>query len=206
MNISTKRLFKYFSAILALIIVSCESTKNNLPVLSYNFDSNGNKINYSISYKGKFKNQNGKLFTNKDLKGKVFIANFFFTRCPSICPPMKLQLTNLAKDFLYHDNFLIVSHTIDPYKDTPARLKEYSISTGIPDDRWFFLTSSEKNTKALAKQYKTNFKPNENGTDFYHSSFTALVDSDGLIRGFYDLLIPNEIELLKQDINTLLNH
>lgn len=191
---------------LILLGLSCNTSKKELPFLSYKLDTKGNKTNYKVTYDNHFENQKGDVFTDNVLKDKVFIANFFFTRCPSICPPMKIQLTGLAKEFLEEDNFMIISHTIDPYFDNPDVLNTYAQSTGIPNEKWSFLTASEEHTKNVASQYKTNFKPNEAGTDFYHSSYAALVDQDRFIRGFYDLAIPNEVELLKTDIRVLLRN
>ncbi|WP_406684437.1 SCO family protein [Seonamhaeicola sp. MEBiC1930] len=191
-------------ALIVLVSISCNSPQKELPFLSYKLDNNGNKTNYTITYGTHFKNQEGKIFTDENLKNKVFIANFFFTRCPSICPPMKTQLTNIANYFSNTDDFIIVSHTIDPQYDSPTILNEYAKSTGVSKDKWFFLTGTTAITQQLAEQYKTNFKPNKEGTDFYHSSYAALVDKNKFIRGFYDLAIPREVDLLKKDLKTLI--
>ena len=74
-----------------------------------------------------------------------------------------------------------------------------------PNEKWQFLRSTVENTKLQAKQFMTNFKPNEDGTDFYHSSYVALIDRNQLIRGFYNILIPEEVIRLKKDIKILLN-
>ncbi len=190
--------------LVCLILFSCKSEWHKLPVLSYTINDQGIKEFYSIDYNGDFLNQMNDKFTSEHLNNKVIIANFFFTRCPSICPPMRQQLIGISES-IDDDDFLIISHTIDPTNDTPEVLKNYADAIGITSERWQFLTSSEKNTKVQAKQYMTNFKPNEDGTDFYHSSYAALVDRDRMIRGFYDLLKPKEVELLKGDIELLLN-
>lgn len=187
-----------------LLLVACKSEWNKLPVLSYTIDDAGQKEIYTIEYPAGFLNQKGKEFSNERLADKVFLANFFFTRCPSICPPMRQQLIGISQS-IDHDDFLMLSHSIDPANDTPEVLKDYAEATGITSDRWQFLTASEEATKAQAAQFQTNFKPFEDGTDFYHSSYVALVDRDRMIRGFYDLLKPKEVELLKKDIKTLLD-
>jgi len=189
--------------LICFIILSCNNKADKLPILSYTMNDSGVKDYYGINYSN-FKNQLNDDFIDSNLNDKVFIANFFFTRCPSICPPMRQQLIGISES-IDDDNFLIVSHTIDPTNDTPEVLKNYAEVTGISSDRWQFLTASEEHTKAQAQQYKTNFKPNEDGTDFYHSSYVALVDNDRMIRGFYDLLKPKEVELLKEDIEVLLD-
>ena len=182
-------------------LVSCNSNDKNLPVLSYKIDGSGNKSYYTINYK-EFTNQLDEDFKVSD---KVFIANFFFTRCPSICPPMRLQLIDIAETFKNENDFIIISHTIDPENDTAPILKDYQEATGIKSSKWQFLRSTVENTKLQAELYMTNFKPNQDGTDFYHSSYVALVDRKQQIRGFYNILAATDVERLKKDINVLLN-
>ena len=191
-------------AIICFIILSCNTKQDKLPILSYQINAQGDKELYTIEYSEAFVNQLNEPFNNEKLDGKIFIANFFFTQCPSICPPMRQQLIGISES-IDTDDFLIVSHTIDPNNDTPDVLKAYAEATGISSERWQFVTATEAQTKAQAKQYMTNFKPNEEGTDFYHSSYATLVDKDRMIRGFYDLLKPKEVSLLKKDIELLLN-
>ena len=182
-------------------LVSCNSNDKNLPVLSYKIDGSGNKSYYTINYK-EFTNQLDEDFKVSD---KVFIANFFFTRCPSICPPMRLQLIDIAETFKNENDFIIISHTIDPENDTAPILKDYQEATGIKSSKWQFLRSTVENTKLQAELYMTNFKPNQDGTDFYHSSYVTLVDREQQIRGFYNILAATDVERLKKDINILLN-
>ncbi len=182
-------------------LVSCNSNDKNLPVLSYKIDGSGNKSYYTINYK-EFTNQ---LDENFKVSDKVFIANFFFTRCPSICPPMRLQLIDIAETFKNENDFIIISHTIDPENDTALILKDYQEATGIKSSKWQFLRSTVDNTKLQAELYMTNFKPNQDGTDFYHSSYVALVDRKQQIRGFYNILAATDVERLKKDINILLH-
>ncbi|NNK87764.1 MAG: SCO family protein, partial [Flavobacteriaceae bacterium] len=171
-----------------------------LPILSYKIDSTGNKSYYTIKYMG-FEDQFGQDFNSSHLEDKIYLANFFFTRCPSICPPMRQALINLSDEL---DGFVIVSHTIDPDYDSSEILLAYAETTGAASDRWIFLRSSEANTKALATQYMTNFRPYEDGTDFYHSSYASLVDGSGQIRGFYNLLVKEDTNRLKDDIRLLI--
>ncbi|WP_431137418.1 SCO family protein [Psychroserpens mesophilus] len=172
--------------------------------MSYTIDASGNKNFYKINYNG-FTNQLGDSFSTEDLKGKICIANFFFTRCPSICPPMRTELISIAETFSEENNIMIISHTIDPKHDSVSVLKTYAEATGIPTNKWQFIRASEEHTKRQAKSYMTNFKPNEDGSDFYHSSFVALVDQKQQIRGFYNVLIKEELERLKTDVNYILH-
>jgi protein SCO1/2 len=197
---------KYLLNILILFILfGCQSDSKELPVLSYKINDDGKKINYSVTYEG-FTNQLGESFSTETIKDKIFIANFFFTRCPSICPPMRTELIDIAETFKNKDDFMIVSHTIDPENDSVKVLKNYSETTGISNSKWQFLRSTEEIMREQANQFMTNFKPNEDGTDFYHSSYVPLVDKNQQIRGFYNVLLEEEVERLKMDIVTLLDH
>ena len=190
--------------LLLLLLFNCENQTESLPVLSYTIIDSGEKVNYSITYDN-FTNQLGESFTTQNLEQNICIANFFFTRCPSICPPMRIELIDIANTFKDDNNFIIISHTIDPKNDSIYVLKNYAEATGIPNEKWQFLRSSVENTKLQAGQFMTNFKPNEDGTDFYHSSYAALIDKNQYIRGFYNTLIPEEIIRLKKDIRILLD-
>ncbi|RKE92171.1 SCO family protein [Ichthyenterobacterium magnum] len=194
---------KRFTFFLFVLLIGCNNTKE-LPILSYKINDLGERENYTITYKG-FENQLGESFSTETIKDKIFIANFFFTKCPSICPPMKAQLAAIADAFKNDSDFVIISHTIDPKHDTSVTLKGYAETTGIKAQKWQFVRSSEENTRLQANQFMTNFKPNEDGTDFYHSSYVALVDKNQMIRGFYNILANEDVARLKRDISNLLS-
>lgn len=191
-------------SILLLILFSCKPENKTLPILSFKINAEGVKEYYTITYDG-FVNQFNEEFSTNNLKDKVCIANFFFTRCPSICPPMQQELIKIAKMVKEYDDFMMISHTIDMTNDTIDVLHNYWETTEIPGERWQFLGGSEVVAKAQAKQFMTNFKPNEDGTDFYHSSFVALIDKQQQIRGFYNTSTPVDMERLIEDIKTLVD-
>ena len=197
-----KKFFKFF--FLILIIFSCKPEEKTLPILNFKINDDGIKEYYTITYDG-FVNQFSKEFTTVDLKDKVSIANFFFTRCPSICPPMRQELIKISEAVKDHQDFMMISHTIDMTNDTVDVLQTYWQATGVPAERWQFLRGTEAVAKAQAKQYMTNFKPNEDGTDFYHSSFVALIDKQQQIRGFYNTSTPVDMDRLIEDIKLLLD-
>ena len=133
-----------------------------------------------------------------------------FLSCSEICPIRIQQLYQLEgaikKDrVLSRIDIAFMFITIDPENDTAPILKDYQEATGIKSSKWQFLRSTVENTKLQAELYMTNFKPNQDGTDFYHSSYVALVDKNKSIRGFYNILIPTEVVRLKEDIKVLLN-
>ncbi|MBJ6368335.1 SCO family protein [Snuella sedimenti] len=186
------------------INLSCVS-KTHLPILSHYIDSNGKKVNYNIE-NFEFTNQLNQKVTGKNTKGKVYIANFFFTRCPSICPKMKVGLTRVAHVYKNADDFMILSFSIDPKNDSIPILKSYANSTGVLNSKWHFLNGKQSQLDHVATLFRTSFKPLNNGIDFYHSSFTALVDKNQQIRGFYDLLDEQSITELIKGIDFLLDN
>ncbi len=174
-------------------------------MLSYKIDDSGNKVPYKITYEG-FTNQFGEPFTTTNIQGKVVVSNFFFTRCPSICPPMRNELIKIASAIGDRDDFTIVSHTIDPENDTEAVLKTYFEDAGITSKQWQLVRTTLDKTHDQAFMYMTAFKPNMDGSDFFlHSSYVTLVDKDQNIRGFYDILMADDIIRLKKDIQILLD-
>lgn len=192
-------------ALIMLIVTlfTCCSSKKELPILSNYIDENGIQKSYLID-DFQFTNQLGKTFTDKNTKNKIHIANFFFTSCPSICPPMRERLIDIATTF-QKENFLVISFTIDLKNDSISVLNNYSNATGISKDKWVFLKGSSSELSKIANKFKTSFSNSNNSGDFYHSSFVALVDTKQQIRGFYDLLNEEAILLLKEDITILLN-
>ncbi|GAA3567903.1 hypothetical protein GCM10022395_17490 [Snuella lapsa] len=184
--------------------LSCTS-KTQLPVLSNYIDNNGKKVNYRIE-NFEFKNQLNLKVTEKNTKEKVYVANFFFTRCPSICPKMKTALTGIAHTYKDIDDFIILSFSIDPKNDSVPILEAYANSTGIPHLKWHFLNGNKNQLDHVAKLFRTSFEPLNYGIDFYHSSFAALVDKNQEIRGFYNLLDQQSITKLMEAIDFLLDN
>jgi len=126
---------KAFNILLMTLFVSC-SPKKELPILSNYIDDNGIKKNYIID-DFQFTNQLGKKFTAENTKNKIHLANFFFTSCPSICPPMREKLIDIATTFK-KDNLLILSFTIDLKHYSIAVLNSYSEATSIPKENGYF--------------------------------------------------------------------
>jgi protein SCO1/2 len=118
---------------------------------------------------------------------------------------MRQELISIADALKDKDDFMIISHTIDMSHDTVEVLYSYWETTEVPYSKWQFLRATESNTKAQAKQFMTNFRPNEDGTDFYHSSYVALIDKKQQIRGFYNTLTPIDMERLVENIKDLVN-
>ncbi len=174
-----------------------------------------------------FTDQNGNTITNKDYEGKVYLVEFFFTTCPTICPRMSKNLVQIQNSFSIHGgNFGVASFTINPKNDTPEVLKAYAEKYGITNPNWHLMTGDQDTIYALANE-GFNLYTAEDGTvdgGFEHSGNFALIDKNGFIRSrtvngnpiiYYNGIISEEekydedgfkeeITMLKEDIAKLL--
>jgi protein SCO1/2 len=156
-----------------------------------------------------FKTQDGTIFTDRDMLGKVCVVEYFFTNCKGICPHMNTNMKTIAETFKNEPDFLIISHTCDPDRDTVARMKVYSDSLKVDTKKWIFLTGRKDSLYSMARSSYLLDDPKNNvekiEDQFIHTQFFALVDKDGKVRGqVYDGLKADELEKLKVDIRKLL--
>lgn len=173
-----------------------------------------------------FMNQNGQTITNKDYLGKVYVIEFFFTTCPTICPRMNANLVQIQNSFSEYDNFGVASFTINPEYDTVKVLKAYADSYGVTNPNWNLMTGNQETIYKLTNEgfnlYTAKDESVEGG--FEHSGNFALIDKNGFLRSrvvngnpiiFYNGMIstdekvdnegmPEEITILKEDITKLL--
>ena len=136
-----------------------------------------------------FTNQDKRIISNEDYLGKVYVIEFFFSTCPTICPIMNANMKRLEEAFGHRDDFGIASFTIDPEKDTPEQLKRYSESLGVFSQNWHFLTGESADIFALANKGFNIFagiNPQVAG-GFEHQGYFALVDQKGYLRSRTDL-------------------
>ena len=169
-----------------------------------------------------FLNQDSLFISNQDFNGKVFVAEFFFTRCPSICIEMNKNMKVLDELYGDRDDFGIASFTIDPENDTPTTLKKYSELIEVKSKNWHFLTGDKEDIYELSNKGFNIFSSINEAVEggFEHQGFFALIDKDGYIRSrvndfgtpiVYYSGITNEnedvqgIEMIKEDIDNLLN-
>lgn len=161
-------------------------------------------------------NQDGVKVSNETYKGKVYVLEFFFTTCPSICPKMNLSMLEIEKTFFGNPNFGIVSITIDPAHDTPAVLKDHAKLLGVKSSNWNFLTGDRATIMDLSNK-GFNLYAGENDKvngGFEHSGLFALIDKDGKIRCrkdefgnpilYYDGLDKKGVREIQEDIKVLL--
>lgn len=148
--------------------------------------------------------QFGDTVTRDRFEGNIFVADFFFTHCPSICPKMTAHLKELQARFDKED-IMIASYSVDPVRDTSARLMEYAKRYDVNHDNWTFLTGDKKQIYLLARNgYFISASEGSGGPDdFIHSDLFTLVDKKGRIRGYYRGTKDADIEQLIKDIEKL---
>lgn len=155
-----------------------------------------------------FTNQAGKTITQKDVDGKVYVAEYFFTTCKGICPRMNKNMALVATEFANEPDFRILSHTVDPETDSVARMKHYADSLGADPGKWWFLTGRKDSLYSLARGSYLLDDPKNNTTNideqFIHTQFLALVDKSGRVRKIYDSLKKDELDEMEKDIKALL--
>ncbi|MGY0425671.1 MAG: SCO family protein [Polaribacter sp.] len=147
-------------------------------------------------------NQNGDTITNKDYKGKIYVADFFFTRCKTICPVMAFNMAELQEYYKNDDDIMFLSHSVTPFIDSVSVLKAYAKEKGVLDGKWNVTTGSKKEIYQLArKSYFAVLDEGDGGVnDFIHTEQFILVDKERRIRGYYDGTEKKDMEKLKKDI------
>jgi protein SCO1/2 len=195
------------------LAISCSSPSEKtsemaeLPILGERYvDDNQDTVYHSIADFA-FVNQVGDTIRKEDMAGKIYVADFFFTTCPTICPVMKKEMLRVYEQFKGDPNFRILSHSIDPSHDTQAVLKDYAEKLGVPDAAiWNFLTGDQEKifeigqTSYLTTTMADDMEPG----GFLHSGAFLLVDQQGRIRGVYDGTKTDQVDRLLADIPKLL--
>ena len=169
------------------------------------------KVSYPVLGQVKpfsFTNQEGRTIQNKDVAGKVYIAEYFFTTCKGICPKLNTNLLAVYRKYKADSGFLILSHSVDPATDSVGRLKKYADSLGVDAGHWIFLTGKKDSLYLAARvsylldDPKNNVSPIED--QFIHTQFFALVDKGGRVRKIIDGLKKDELKEMETDIDNLM--
>ncbi len=201
------------SVVLSATLLSCAESPKTLPYL-------GNKEAVEKTVDGKvvvdtiyhtipdfeFINQDSVKITQEFVKGKIYIADFFFTTCPTICPKMKTQMLRIYEKYKDNPNVILLSHSIDPRHDTPAVLKEFKSNLGIKGNSWQMVTGEKAKIFEIGqKSYMVSAAddPTQPG-GVVHSGAFILVDKDRHIRGIYDGTVPAKVDNLMDDLEILL--
>ncbi|QNK61174.1 SCO family protein [Pedobacter sp. PAMC26386] len=197
-----KRLIYLF--LLMAVVTGCKDKAKRLPFLQQ--DITGTDTTYRTIPAFKFLNQDSAVVTNKDFDGAIYVADFFFTSCPTICPTMHRNLLKVYKKYLNNPEVKLASHTIDVKYDTPSRMKAYADKLGIKGAQWEFLWGTKEEVYSLAERnYLVSVGQDKAAPGgFIHQGYLVLVDKDKRIRGAYDGTVDAQVEQLMKDMDILL--
>lgn len=153
--------------------------------------------------------QRGRTITQKDLEGKIYVADFFFTTCKSICPKMTSQLQRVQEKYKNNAQVMILSHTVLPEVDSVETMMNYAMQYGADNDKWLFLTGEKSMIYSMARKNYFIVKEAEQGSgdgdgDFIHTENFVLIDTKKRIRGYYDGTSKEDVDLLLGDMDKLL--
>lgn len=193
--------------LLVVVLISCvgkESPTRKLPIIGpIDFDETSDTIYHTLK-PFSLTNQLGETITLDSLKGKVHVAEFFFSSCPVICPIMKTRMDMVMDKFGTHKDFRITSYSVDPKRDTVGHLKAYGDSLGIDPSKWYLLTGDSYEIQRVS--YYSYIQANvKDSLSLNHSQQFVLVDQELQIRGLYDGTDSLSVSMLIEDVELLLN-
>jgi protein SCO1/2 len=203
----------WFLGTFIFLVLSCDNWgREELPIYNPS-DFNAELVDVSLRSKNgnhtvsdfELINQNGKVVTQEDYRDKVYIVDFFFTRCPSICPLMTDNMIKIQNEFLNNSDIMLLSLSVTPEIDSISVLRKYAFDKGAVDSKWNITTGSKKHIYELArKSYFAVVEQGDGGLqDFIHTSNFILVDKKRQIRGVYNGIEDEEILRLVQDLRIL---
>lgn len=201
-----KRLFLF---VVVSFCLACSHKAEQLPYLGHStIETAANGESKEKQYQipsFSLMNQDSLVVSNETLAGKIYIADFIFLQCPTICPKMNIEMKRVYDQYQTAENVLFVSHTIDPKNDTIPVLKTYSESIGVKAPKWHFLYGDEAQIHQLAQGYFMQaYQESKAPGGYAHSGGFLLIDGKQHIRGVYDGTSTTDVNRLIQDINLLL--
>jgi protein SCO1/2 len=201
-----------FSVVIISLFYSALKPQKTLPIFNP-ADVNPELVDSTVQYKSKyhtiadfsFVNQNGDTITQKNYEGKIYVADFFFTTCGSICPKMSTNLSEVQKAVLNNPKVMLLSHTVFPEVDSVSVLKAYALKYGVVDSKWNLVTGDKKEIYKMARKSYLAVKQGRPDQlyDMVHTENFVLVDQKRRVRGFYDGTNKEEIKRLLEDIDFL---
>ena len=197
--------FVALSLLLASFFFSSCENKRVLPIFGEREYKNGDTI-YQTIPDFSFINQDSQAVTQNDYKGKVYVSDFFFTHCPTICPRVKKNMLRILAKYKENPNFLLLSHTIDPKHDTVGRLKDYASRLNISAPKWNLVTGDKAKIYDIAFYYASVAKESPDAPGgFDHSGYIVLVDKNRRVRAAVDGTIDDAVTKFLDDIDILLS-
>ena len=182
-----------------------ESNHKLLPYYGENFSEINEKDSKKVGV-FEFTNQDGKSLSSKFVEGKIWVACYFFTTCPTICPKMMAGMGDIQHAFPNNDQLKMISFTVDPDKDKTEVLKQYASVRNMNTAQWNLVTGTKKDLYKFARKELTLLATDGDGgpQDFIHSDRLVLIDQNSYIRGYYDGTAPAEVKQLITDIKKLI--
>lgn len=193
-----------FAGAMSLCLLACTGVDRKLPILGERTLLGTDTVYHTIA-PFQFVDQDSSLITNADFQGKVYVADFFFTSCRTICPLMKTQMLRVYEATRDMPDVLLLSHTIDPEYDTVALLHDFADRLGVESKRWHFVTGVKDSIYKIAQTsyYATALEDKTEPDGFIHSGAFLLIDRNGRIRGKYDGTKEPDVNRLISDIKRL---
>jgi protein SCO1/2 len=190
--------------VMSAILGSCTTKTPDLPIFGERRVEGGDTIYHKIA-PFEFVDQDSAIITNATFNEKIYVADFFFTSCRTICPIMKTQMLRVYEATADMPDVLIVSHTIDPEYDTVALLYDFAKRLGVESKRWHFVTGKKDSIYKIAQTsyFATAMEDKTEPDGFIHSGAFLLIDKQGRIRGKYDGTKENDVNRLVEDIKRL---
>lgn len=200
------KLFPFITAVFLLILVACSTQKREerLPILGKRIVEGSDTIYHTIA-DFQFVDQDSNIVTQETFKDKIYVADFFFTSCRTICPIMKTQMLRVYDSIKSDPEVLLLSHTIDPEYDTVGLLHDYANRLGVSSDKWHFVTGKQDDIFNIAQTsyFATAMADDAEPDGFIHSGAFLLVDKERRIRGKYDGTKDEDVNRLLRDIARL---
>lgn len=204
--------FTLLSIGIMLIIFNVLNVEKPLPIYQPSMVSE-QLVDSSVQHKRKYHkiadfslvNQNGEIVTQDTYKDKIYVADFFFTTCQTICPIMTEHMWDIQQKIIEDEEVMLLSHSVTPKIDSVAQLKKYAVEKGIIDRKWNLVTGDKKQIYELARKSYLAVKTDGNGDEFdmIHTENFMLIDKQRQIRGFYDGTNPEDLKRLFKDIEIL---
>jgi len=190
-----------------ILMTACSQSDKGVSLPIYgNTTFEANDTIYHTIEDFQFMDQDSMVITNESIADKIYVADFFFTSCPTICPTMKTQMLRVYERFASSEDFIILSHTIDPKYDTIPLLNDYAARLGVSSESWKFLWGNQDEIYELAEGSYLSIADEdaEAPGGFVHSGAFLLIDKDRRVRGVYDGTVTEQVDVLISDIEKLL--
>jgi len=198
----------FIIAIISMGLASCntKSKEEKLPIFGEREVEGADTIYHTIA-DFRFVDQDSNEVTNETFRDKIYVADFFFTSCRTICPKMKTQMLRVYDSIQDEPDVLLLSHTIDPEYDTVALLHDFANRLGVKSDKWHFVTGDQDESFDIAQTsyFATAMADSSEPDEYIHSGAFLLIDKKGRIRGKYDGTVEEDVNRMIHDIGVLRN-